>query len=272
MQVDGLCNGKITDRTPPEAIVQGYLVDFSPIVESYDPTWVTASKKWASTPDTGTGSAPKSTYITSVSDTICERPNSSEVDISLTSDLQDGGTRPLGRGVVQVKYSSTYPVKHIVMTRAGVPFYSLYPEEMKTNESLPISLNFGPEFNGTQTIGLTVVDIYGYSARNTATINFGGKSDGPKIVFENPPEGDGDISVYEGQAFNLRFNVSDPVGVSAVNLYLDGALLQILGAGTTFAIPFGADLAPGRYSLEVQSVSETRQRSKKAIEVEVLRK
>ncbi len=107
-----------------------------------------------------------------MSDTVCDRPSPNEVDIVLSSDLQDGATRPLGRGVIRVDYSSTYPIKRIVLTRNNEPFYTLVPEEPKTTESIPLSLNFGAEFTGKQTIGILVADIYGYSARNTATIDF----------------------------------------------------------------------------------------------------
>lgn len=44
--VDSLCNGKVTDATPTEAIRTGMLVDLEPIIESYDPSWVASTRNW----------------------------------------------------------------------------------------------------------------------------------------------------------------------------------------------------------------------------------
>ncbi len=46
--VDSFCNGLVTDATPQEAIRTGFLVDLDPIVESYDPSWVASTRRWAS--------------------------------------------------------------------------------------------------------------------------------------------------------------------------------------------------------------------------------
>jgi membrane carboxypeptidase/penicillin-binding protein len=53
--VDSLCNGKVTETTPSEAIRTGVLVDLDPIVESYDPSWVTATRRWAVSAASGSG-------------------------------------------------------------------------------------------------------------------------------------------------------------------------------------------------------------------------
>lgn len=40
LEVDSLCNGKVTQYTPKNAIKQGYLLDVNPIIDSYDPKWL----------------------------------------------------------------------------------------------------------------------------------------------------------------------------------------------------------------------------------------
>jgi hypothetical protein len=46
--VDSLCNGRVTEFTPVDAVKTGVLIDFNPIVESYDPSWISATRKWVS--------------------------------------------------------------------------------------------------------------------------------------------------------------------------------------------------------------------------------
>jgi membrane carboxypeptidase/penicillin-binding protein len=46
VEVDMLCNGKVTERTPESAIKRGYLMNANPIIDSYDPTWLGSVRSW----------------------------------------------------------------------------------------------------------------------------------------------------------------------------------------------------------------------------------
>lgn len=110
--VDSLCNGKVTDDTPTEAIKTGILVDLEPIVESYDPSWVASTKNWVGS-HAGDDNESDGGYITSYKDEVCVRPSSDGAVISFDSSLVDGSTRPLGKSAITVKYNSANPIKRI---------------------------------------------------------------------------------------------------------------------------------------------------------------
>ena len=46
IEVDSLCNGKVTSATPEDAIKKGFLLDVKPIIDSYDPKWLPAIRGW----------------------------------------------------------------------------------------------------------------------------------------------------------------------------------------------------------------------------------
>lgn len=65
--------------------------------------------------------------------------------------------------------------------------------------------------------------------------------------------------------------MTDPVEISAVNLYIEGKLFKILGASSEeYVVPVGEDLSPGTYDIEVRATSVTRQKSSQIINVEIL--
>ena len=65
--------------------------------------------------------------------------------------------------------------------------------------------------------------------------------------------------------------MTDPVEISAVNLYIKGKLFKILGASSEeYVVPVGEDLSPGAYDIEVRATSVTRQKSSQIINVEIL--
>ena len=275
IEVDSLCNGKVTPATPEAAIKKGFLLDLDPIVESYDPAWVAATRKWASS-DKGREafSSVGASTIASYSDTVCERPLAADSGISVGINLIDGMNVPLGKGSVRVKFDSKNPIVRIRLERDGEIFKEAAVEgEQTSGETVIGGLSFDVAFIGEHTVTAVAIDKYGYSAEASARVSFGGKVEGSKIVFENPIEGDPDISLYEGQFINLRFHIEDPLEVTAINLTLNGELYKILGSNAlSVSMPFGADLKPGTYKVGIQTTNAARVKSEKAFTLTILEK
>ncbi len=120
---------------------------------------------------------------------------------------------------------------------------------------------------------MTAIDQYGYSGESSSHVTFGGQVQGSAIMIDNPKDSDPKISIYQGQYFNFKFHIIDPVALTAVNIYIDGQLFKILGSNdTSFSVPVGADLEVGSHSVEIQTTNELRGKSARAISVEVLAK
>lgn len=46
IEVDSLCNGKVTESTPADAVEKGYLINVNPIIDSYETDWLGPIKSW----------------------------------------------------------------------------------------------------------------------------------------------------------------------------------------------------------------------------------
>lgn len=267
--VDALCNGKVTDDTPAEAVKTGVLIDLEPIVESYDSTWVSATRNWANSKSLGDSGDIGDGYITSYSEQVCVRPSSDRATIDIQTNLVDGSARPLGKSSLSVNYQSANPIQRIRFLMDG--------KQIKTiNFDTPVNAgeakaDYTFTSNGTHEIKAVVIDIYGFSATQSAQINFGGAANPPSITINSPKSGE--VSLYEGQVANLRFTVTDPVELSAVNLYIGGELYKILGASNDeYVVPVGDGLEVGMHDVEIRATSITRDKASKVVKVEILQK
>ena len=93
VEVDMLCNGKVTDKTPESAIKRGYLINTDPIIDSYDPSWLPTVHSWMKTGD-GSSDGQNSDVITAMSDQPCDRP-SGQFAVNVTTNLsQDQSLTP----------------------------------------------------------------------------------------------------------------------------------------------------------------------------------
>lgn len=268
--VDALCNGKVTDDTPQEAIKKGVLIDLEPIIESYDNSWLASTRNWAGSKSIGDGVTDIGDgYITSYSDQVCVRPSSDRATIDMQTNLVDGSARPLGKSSLSVTYQSSNPIQRVRFLMDGKQITSVGMETPATSGEAKTDYTFLN--NGTHELKAIVIDIYGFSASRTAQINFGGAANPPSINI-NSPKG-GEVSLYEGQVANLRFTVTDPVELSAVNLYIGGELYKILGASNgEYVVPVGDGLSVGTHDVEIRATSATRDKASKVIQVEILKK
>ncbi len=272
IEVDSLCNGKVTKATPPDAVKKGYVVNIDPIVESYQKEWLPAVRSWAAS-EAGASYFLEAggNIVSNYRDEICERPGKGTSSVRVSSNLSDGVVRPLGPNLVEVSYESQYAVAKLKFLRDGELFKEVAIEGEKTSGTYRnAQFDFGSEFLGEHTLSVVAVDRYGYSGKTDATVRFATDNDLPVISVQNPP--DGSVSVYQDQFFNLRFAVADSGEIVANNLYLDGKLWKILGAGNDFtvAVNEAKDFAVGSYLLEIESTDSRRGKSKVEVKLEVL--
>lgn len=249
-------------------------MDTDPIVESYDSAWVAATRKWATSEAGSAYFTSGTSLIPSYTDTVCVRPSADNSPVSVEMSLVDGAKRPLGRGSVEAKYLALNPIVKIRLDRDGEVFKEIAIEGEQRQGSVTIKdINFDTAFAGEHTIGIQAIDKYGYSGRTAARVTFGGQVEGSKIILDNPRDGDPRISIYEGQYFNLKFHVEDPIELTAVNVYVDGSLHKILGSNDrSFTVAIGADLTIGTHAIEVQTTNDLRGKAARSITVEVLQK
>lgn len=275
VEVDSLCNGKVTEATPINAIKKGYLLSTNPIIDSYDPDWLASIRSWVSS-DAGKAyfGDVKGNVITDYQDKVCERPGESQAYFIVSTNLSDGALRQIGPNDVSVSYESKFPVSKIKFERDGELFKEIAIEGDKTSGTWRMpTFDFDDAFLGEHELSIVVVDKYGYVGKVVVTTKFGrGNNVPPQISVTNPA--DGSIKLYEGQFFNLRFSSSDTQEIVANNVYLDGVLVKILGGGNEFSVPINEEknIAVGGHVLTVESIDARRAKTKVDISLEVLSK
>lgn len=90
IEVDSLCNGKVTENTPPEAIKKGYLANIDPVIDGYDKSWLASVSGWLKS-ETGKAYFSNTENILSeASDEICVRPNAGLSNITVSASFKDG--------------------------------------------------------------------------------------------------------------------------------------------------------------------------------------
>ncbi len=229
IEVDALCNGKVTSSTPTDSIKRGYLVNVNPIIDSYQNDWLASIRSWVKS-EAGSAyfSEAKGNIITDYEDKVCERPGSSLSRISLSTNLDAVDVRPLGPNAIEVSYESEFPIVKLKFERNGELFKEVAVEGEKTSGTYRSSVfDFDESFLGEHTLSIVAVDKYGYTGRTSTTVRFAkGSNDDPVITVTNPQNGS--VKIYSDQFFNLRFEVADAQEIVANNLLLDGKLWKIL--------------------------------------------
>ena len=270
VQVDSLCNGKVTADTPPAAIRTGLFANPTPIIEAREPTWLPQVRSWIA--DHAGDYAKNSNFIFSMSDEACARPKggSATGSVILRSNLTNGSDRSFGKNTVEISYESNYPLVRIEALHNGKSFIDVPLDEKTSGTYVDDGVSFDDSFAGKQTITLRATDKYSYVTERTLTINVIRNTKPPEITLTRPAEG---IlpRIKKTDAYTIQFTVSDLGEINAANLYVDGKLYKILGGDTRFSVDINqkGDIAPGIHAITVEAIDADFNKSSKNFTIEV---
>ncbi|HRI35788.1 MAG TPA: penicillin-binding transpeptidase domain-containing protein [bacterium] len=275
IEIDSLCNGKVTDATPPESVTRGILMDVTPVIEGMRPAWKRAIENLArsSLSEAEISQVGRAIIVDYDPSEVCPRPKASLSNISVSSTFGQNAVQALGSNHVWIDYVADNPIVRLEIRRGDTLVRSIPIEgEQRSGSFVDNAMFFGPEFSGPQTMRVIAVDRYGYTKEESSTVSFESDRSAPEIVLLNPVDGDRSISVYEDQFFNLRFRVDDASTVTAVNLYLNDQLFRILGDGRDFSLPINDvnDFDIGIHTLGIEAIDAARNRGYEEVRLEVL--
>ncbi|MDD2487387.1 MAG: transglycosylase domain-containing protein [Candidatus Gracilibacteria bacterium] len=277
VKVDSLCNGKISDSTPEEAIRTVYLgTSTNPIIDSYDKEWMKTVRGYIGGDSTGSGS-----LVSSVSSEPCIRPTKDSSSIMVSTNITDGENIDAAiKKTVDIRFDSNNPIIKIMIYKDG-EIYKTIPIDEKNGGNIDQVFDFSKDAVGTHKLIFKAIDKFYYSGENAYKINITNNSDLPQIINDsgstdsgstasvkpdkieikntlsltliNPPEGSSK-KIYADQFFNLRGSFS--VEPDVINVYMNGNLLKIVDSAKNFTVPIndGNDLIPGSYTLKVEGI------------------
>lgn len=267
VKVDALCNGKVDENTPPEAIKEVFLISF----ESIDPS----NKNWEGWVREWLGSwwaqemIGDENFVSSISDQPCKRTETPE-KVKISTNIQNGAILNNGSNYIELSYNSKNP-----LIRADIYVWenkvdsikieNLRQWNIKKNFSIPSWYYW--EYN----LIVKTVDNNYYSSDETynITISQADKTN-PKITITNPS--DGNIKIYQNQSFNLRANIEDSSPIKSINVYLDSTPLKMGEKDRTFSYAVNSDwtMLPWKYTLKVEAVDNSFNTTSQEIQLEIL--
>ena len=260
-QVDGLCNWAISDLTPPEAIKTVYLwTSSAPIIDSYDKNWLKTI--WGFSLDSWSWS-----FVSSISDAICERPGLDSAWIMISTTLVDWENINWSKKNVDIRFDATNPIIKIEISKDGQMIKTI-PIDNKNWGNIEEIFDFSNDQAWTHKITIKAVDKFYYSKSSIYSLNINqGLNDNFNwnswttnenftenltLSMQNPIEWDTDISIYNDQFFNLKwiFNVNP----DAINIYLNWSIFKIIDSTKSFAIPINEqkDFNVWTYNIKVE--------------------
>jgi penicillin-binding protein 1A len=235
IEIDTFCNGKVTDETPIDAIQTLYIPAWKPVIDGYDPDWTSSFyatlKRWSS----WSLLSENKEYT----DTPCER-TSKEWSVNISIIKTDSST-------VSINFLGDRMIQKIIIAPEGW-------------EETTVNYGTGTKKSGTETIKIwnnktsiitvSVIDIYGYryTNKNTPT-EWGsenipnnndviGTGSAPVITLTNPKSKN--LNLYNGDPFNLRFNVQTSTSAREIQVLVDGVPVQVATSGEVFVFPMSS--------------------------------
>ena len=218
IQVDRLCNGRITDKTPAEAKWWIRIVTLNSLRPD-DPAWETPVRNWAA----AWGYGWVWWYFTRAPTKTCARSDLPS-EIEIWAKISNGETFVSGSNFIQVAYRSVSPIQSLIASIWGSQVANIstwWNLEWVWSGNIAI-----PEWlEGPQTLVLKAVDNQFYSKTVSYSVNVLDKDwDPPVISLTNPV--DGTIALYAGDFFNLRWSITDRSQIKTINIYLNGAAVR----------------------------------------------
>ncbi len=269
-KIDTLCNGPLSENTPPWAIGSILIPSAKPIIDGYDPEWTRWFFEAIGMIWWWSGSANPITR----SNTPCDRPGGPgniSINIALAWINADSSTE--GKKIIEASWIGDRPIAKMTMKYENDDKLSvLYDTWAKMTGSARNSIDLK---NGDHTFTVALVDIYGFTYTESTTISIGwwpslsGKA--PSIGLLNPKGVNPKISLYSGDTFNLRFNVDVSTSAREVTLFMDDAVLQNASAGELFVIPISsAWLSNWSHTLRIEVLDGNMNTAKKTIQLTII--
>jgi penicillin-binding protein 1A len=262
VQIDTLCNGPISENTPPESIKTLYIPNSKPIIDGFDPTWLPWFYEALKLVWSGTGSSTESQ--TAMRDTPCERPSGPgniSISINTVGSNAPSSTNSESKRTVEIWWIGDRNMSFVrVFYKGELKREVNYGTGAKNSGKERISLTLP---DGDATIKVEVVDVFGftYNESRTLLIGNGESSDGEKPIptdsWEWPtisllnPKGKS-LSLYAGDVANLRFRVDTSTASREIVITIDDILLQSATSWDLFVIPLSsANLTTWNHTVKI---------------------
>lgn len=273
IEVDEMCNGKVSDKTPAWAIKSWYYVALTDI----DPN----NKSWQASVDArvknGWGVSEFENIpnlITYYQDKECERSDSlvNNSNITVSTNLKDWDLLINWNNSINIDYKSKNPLRklQVLIGERVIQEIDIENEKSWTYQKW-ITIPSWYEWEYQLTI--RAIDSIYYSWEVGVKVNISQKDNiSPVINITNPTKWS--ISIYEDQFFNLRWNISDNSNIKSINLYIDDKPYNIWLSwkDLTVEINKATTIPVWVHKLKIEAIDFFFNKSEKIIDLEIMKR
>lgn len=270
VEVDILCNGKVTENTPLAAIRNATLVEFHSL-NPENPAWEKPVQIWAKSDEAKQKYWNITNLITSKSDEICERWEKNW-DMLIKSNIKSNLDYFVWENYIEIAYKGNTWIKSIEVLINWAITQTIPLEEKKEwlyswNIFIPWMYR-----NKEVEVEIRAIDNYFYSTSEKNNIKILNKDDIlPEINLENPVNWN--IKIYEDDFFNLKASVSDNSKID-LNLYLNDIEYKKLWDSRSMNIPINQweKLEIWNHILKIIAIDWAWNKTIKEIKLEIMKK
>lgn len=270
VEVDALCNWKVTESTPEAAIRNATLVEFHSL-KPEDSAWENPVQEWARWEDAKKRYWNISNLITTRSEQICER-TSSNWNMIIKSNIKNNSNYFIWENHMEIAYRSDSNIKSIEILINWAVTQTIPTENKK--EWIYIWSIFIPWMYRNQSVEIEIraIDDNFYSASEKNNINILNKDNiVPEITIENPSNWN--IKIYESDFFNLKANIFDNSKIDVVIFINDIEYLKLWDnrkINTTINSQTKLDI--WNHNIKIVATDSAWNKSVKEISLEIMKK
>lgn len=223
VKVDALCNGKISELTPADAIKEVYLIDFSSIgTEMKD--WEWSIRDYLSNLDKNDTMLVEWNYITSMSNEYCNRDNLVN-NIEVSASIKNGVVLSNGENYIEVYYNSANPITELDFSLWENKISSIKIENQK-EWFYKGSIIIPSWYYGDYTLSIKAIDTAFYSETQSIAISITEKDSSVPTISINQPKSSS-ITITQDQTLPISASVQDNSPIKSINIYMDNHPVKI---------------------------------------------
>jgi len=215
VEVDSLCNWKVTEDTPINAIKRWYFLNFHSL-KPENPAWENPVQEWVREWKWKEKYWNIWNIITSYSDEPCERHWKSKVLINWS--IEDWAKLFVWNNYVEIWFKSERPIKELLISLNSKVIYNL-PIWWAKKGLKKINFNIPKEFtNKTVTLKFSAIDSEGYSYDDTQTVTIlASDKIAPEILLDWPSS----FIISKWDELTITWKVKDNSWIRSINFYID---------------------------------------------------
>jgi len=269
VEVDSLCNWKVTENTPEAAIKTVNLIEFNSLSPN-NPKWQDPVIEWSKSDEFNEKYWNIPNLITKIKDEECERswiPS----DITIKTTTNDSDTFAAWENYIELAYKSNNPI-----IRIDILLWDELIDEIKIKKKKNWSYVWtffisASKANKSSTLTLRAVDNEYYSSSVVKNI-FILKKDAvpPEIILKNPI--DWSIKLYQSDYFNLKAVIKDISKLKTINIKLNWNIIKAWITDRTIVFPINSDknIPLWKHIITIEAIDNSFNKSTKDIKLEVL--